>query len=380
LLVIIGIAFLFYGIIPVIGAFWIRRRWQEFRRRFDNLRLSSLLNYKLYQEPQSRGKEFRFIGGLESITDDQTLWVRNADITIPVDLSSAHIYLLPKAEDEMMKSSTAKNSSPERIRFDRLSSLNEGAKVYIGGILDTKNDRLTFLSAKEHPLLIIFYDGSRRNLSTRIIRAGRKRNEYWNGLTPYSLAFGAFLELLYAFNFLERPAFQVTMITAFIAMFGPLFHLVPPGIIFTNLYTRFWRQARMFRSYRDMFRLPLKYLPRGTTQALLPDGEKYGFLTFNDLPAWVHEDDISPLPYKLKHKLTDSWYIFGCFTGNDAIPLTAPNDPFAAFTVFPDDPKKLAQIYAKKAHRREILSGIMFFLGITLNCFFIALILYIVLA
>jgi hypothetical protein len=341
--------------------------------------LSPLLNYKLYQEPLSQGKDFRFLGGLESITDDQTLWVRNADITIPVDLKNAHIYLLPNTEDERTGPAAAKIASPERIRLERLSSLKEGAKVYIGGTLDTKNDRLTFLSTKEHPLLIIFYDGERRNLSMRIIRAGRQKNEYWNSFTPYALAFGAFLELLYAFNFMARPAFQLTLITAIIAMFGPLFPLVPPGIILTGFYSRLWHQARMFRSYRDMLRFPLKYLSPGKSQGMLPSGEKYTFLTYDEIPSWLPEDAIPYLPPITKARNKSNWYVFGSLSANDDIPLETPNDPFAALIAFPDEPKKLANMYAKKAHVLEIISCIIFLLGIALNCLFIVLILYIVL-
>ncbi len=379
MLVILSIAALWYGIIPVIGAFWVRRNWRQFRNRFDNLRLSSLLNYGLYQEPESQGKLFRFLGGLESITDDQTLWVRNSDITIPVDLKRAHIYLLPMAEGELLNSTGSGNVSPERIRFNRVSSLTEGAKVYIGGILDIKNDRLTFISTKEHPLLIIFYDGSDRSLSIRTIQAGRHKNEYWNGLTPYSLAFGAFFELIYSFNFIARPAFRLTLIFAILAMFGPLFPLIPPGILFTNLYSRLWRQARMFRAYRDLFRLPLKYLPPGKSEGLLPNGERYGFFAYDVLPSWVQEDDMSSLPSELKERNPGKWYVFGALTGNQDVPLGIPKDPLATFSAFPDEPEKLARGYAAKAHGLEIFSCILFALGIGLNCLFIILIVYMLL-
>lgn len=342
------------------------------------MRLSPILDYKLSQETENSGKEFRFLGGLESITDDQTLWVRNSDITIPVDLKNAHIYLLPSIDEHTMDAVSSKKTSPERIRLNNLSSLKEGANVYIGGILGIKDDRITFLSVKENPLLIIFYDGSRRNLSIRIIRAGRQRNEYWNNLTPYSLALGAFFELLYAFNFIARPAFQLTLIAAIIAMFGPLFPIAPPGIIFTNLYSRFWRQARIFRSYRDVFRLPLKYLPRGTSQTILPNGEKYGFLQFNHLPSWIEDDDIAYLPSQLKNKTAKNWIVFGALTEDENFPLKKPDDPLAGFFAFPLEPEKLAKRYTRKAHRQEIAACVMFALGIAINCLFIALILYIV--
>jgi hypothetical protein len=135
----------------------------------------------------------------------------------------------------------------------------------------------------------------------------------------------------------------------------------------------------MFRAYRDVFRLPLKYLLPGKSYGFLPNGEKYGFLEYDDIPSWLSEDDISYLPSELKHKKEGRCFVFGTFSGNADIPLEIPNDPLAARTTFLDDPETLAKTFATKAHWREILSFIILTLGIGLNCLFIALIISFVL-
>lgn len=379
MLVILGIAVLFYAVIPVIGAFLVRHNWRQFRNRFDNLRLSPLLNYRLYQTAGTGENLFRFLGGLESITDNQTLWVRNSDMTIPVDLKNAHIYLLPMTEGEFLNSGSSGDSSPERIKLNRVTSLTEGAKVYIGGTLGIQNDRPAFLSTRDNPLLILFYDCPDRNLSIRAIQAGRHKNEYWNGFTPYSLALGAFAELMYSFNFIARPAFRLSLISAIIAMFGPLFPLIPPGIIFTNIYSRLWRQARMYRAYRDLFRLPMKYIPPGKDAGILPNGEQYGFQVYSHLPSWVKEEDLSPIPDEIKNEKHSGWYLYGALTGKEEEPLGIPQDPLASFSAFPGDPGKLAHTYAVKAHGLEVFSCLLFIFGISLNILFITVIVYMVL-
>jgi hypothetical protein len=127
-----------------------------------------------------------------------------------------------------------------------------------------------------------------------------------------------------------------------------------------------------------VFRLPLKYLKPGESQGFLSNGEKYGFLKFDKLPSWLQDDDMSFLPRELKKNNAKEFYIFGAFTENEDIPLEIPHDPLASRIAFPDDPEKLAKDYAKKAHWLEIVSCILFALGIGLNGLFIALIFYII--
>ncbi|MDR1326745.1 MAG: hypothetical protein LBK00_11995 [Treponema sp.] len=358
LLLIIGLALLCYGLAPVIGAFISRHSWRMFRQRFNDLCLSPMLDYTAYQHCVQGGR-FRFIGGFESIADDHTLWIRAETISIPVNLSGRYTYLFSIAEE-------GGEERPERIRWDWVSILTEGAKVFVGGNLAREDERLVFVSSKEEPLLLIFYDGNDRSLPIRTIRAGRNKNEYWNPITPYAFILGAFFQLLIALSFLSRPTFSFTSIVAFIALFTPIIPFLPPGLLCTVLYNSLWHKARQFREYRDVARLPLKYLRSEIWRSLLPDGKFYGMSRTNILPEYI------PLLLTSDRK-KDQWYVFGHI---DESPLPRePDDLFVTFGAIQGDPEALAHRYAIKAHILEIVSCLFLVMGLGINLFFIILIL-----
>jgi hypothetical protein len=407
--VILALAAFWYGLVPVAGAFMVRRSWRRFRRRFDELRLRPLLDYAAcrqgeegrYQENLFSGNlfpgnSFRFIGGFESITDGHTLWIRSDKLTIPVSLAGALTYVLPMPEhpsrtqkggvfpalksSEIPEGFDPGKETPQRIKWDQLTALTEGAKVFVGGTLRAENDRLTFVSTRDNPLLVIFYDGPDRSLTARAIRAGRQGNEYWNRLTPYAFILGAFSQTLMVLGYIQRPAFQLTVMAAFVAMCIPLLTLIPPGFIFTVLYRRLWWQARVFRAYRDLVLLPLKYLPGKKKEAVLPDGERYGGVYYKILPpesrAKIETNEIPLLiPEKAAGRVKD-WYIFGAFPNGDD-EVTPPQDVFATYGAIPGDPGKLARNFTLKAYVLEVISWVLLLAGISLNAFFIGMIIVI---
>jgi hypothetical protein len=223
--------------------------------------------------------------------------------------------------------------------------------------------------------LVIFYDGPDRSLAVRAIRAGRHRNEYWNTITPYSLVLGALSLIVIAVSFLFRPAFRLTAITALIAVFTPLFPLIPPGMLCTVLYRRLWWRARIFRANRDLVRLPQKYLPGGEGSCRLPGGEWYGVYRCDSLP----EEARNALPLLIldegKRK-KEGWYVFGALSGpagGGEIPLE-PEDPFATYGILPGKPETLARRYTARAYTLEIIAWLVLLAGIGLNVFFIGMI------
>jgi hypothetical protein len=387
LLVIIALVILWYGLVPVGGAFIVRRRWRVFRRRFDELRLRPFLDYAAYS--RGGGGTYRFIGGFESVTDGRTLWIRSETLTIPVSLAGAHTYMLPMPErEEFPEAFDPGEEAPERIRWDRVTALAEGAKVFVGGALLPRDDRLTFVSGEDNPLLVIFYDGPDRSLTSRAIRAGRHKNEYWNMVTPYGFILGAFSQILMATSFLPRPAFRLTAITAFIAIFTPLFPLIPPGLLFTGLYRRLWWRARALRAYRDLVRLPLKYLPQDQRETRLPDGERYGALRFSGPPAAVREKGLPLVIPEAEGDQRGEWYVFGAL-GEDAgetpgeerreLPVKPPRDPLATYGAIPGAPEALARSFTLKAYVLEVVSWLALLGGIALNAFFIGIIIILLL-
>lgn len=239
----------FYGILPIAGGFYNRYKWRKFRNRFYSLQNCPLLDYKQYRKSDFENTLCHFTGKIDSITDGHTLWVKGTDLTIPVLLEKTKCYLLTAEE-------TPENDknifTAELIRWDHFSTLKEGAKVFIGGRIKSRNNRLCFCSLKKEPLIIIFYNQPDTELTNTIIRAARTRNDYWNGFTPVFIAIGALILIYIAAYFLERPAYRLTVITAFIAVFIPVFPVLPPGFLFTAFYRRLGWNAQKLRVTSDL--------------------------------------------------------------------------------------------------------------------------------
>jgi len=211
------------------------------------LRFVPILDYRQYRQIENEGGVFSFTGEIESISG-QTLWVRGKDLTIPVSLKNTQSWLLPKFEREQTP------DAPEKINWDRVSTLSEGIKVFIGGSIAMQNNRQSFISTKEKPLMVILYDCPDADLPSGIIRAARTRNEYWNYFTPVSLIIGALSLIIIAASFLNRPAFRLTAISALAAVFVPILPIIPPGLLFTILYRRMTWHSRNLRAYWDLAR------------------------------------------------------------------------------------------------------------------------------
>lgn len=402
-LIILSLAVFWYGLVPMVGAFISRHGWRVFRRRFDDLRLKPFLDYASCLDGAQTGNGYRFIGSFES-TDGSMLWIRSETLTMPVMLEGAHTYILPMSEgDEILEDFDPRKEVPEKIRWDRVTVLTEGAKVFVGGALVQKDDRRVFVSTAEQPLLIIFYDGNDRSLTIRTIRAGRNKNEYWNTITPYAFIGGTFCQFMVALHFLSRPIFRFTVISACIALFTPLVPLFPPGVLFTVLYRRLWWRARVFRSYRDILQLPLKYMSSGVWDCRLPDGERYGAVYYdalpgaslgNKIPLLIPEKRGQRRPEQNKTALKkEGWYVFGripegvsagtpiprALSGEDLPEFPRePRDLFAPFGAVLGNPEILARTYTQKAYMLEILSCILLLAGVGLNIFLIIKILLVV--
>jgi hypothetical protein len=225
--------------------------------------------------------------------------------------------------------------------------------------------------------MVIFYDGSDQSLTTRAIRAGRRPGEYWNAITPYALAIGALCQIIIAVLFLSRPAFRPTVIVSIIALFVPLYPLIPPGLLFTVMYRRLAWRSRILRAYRDLARLPLRYLSllKNESGVRLPDGELYGYIQCDELPPQAQEGKIPFLLPKFSGiPASDSWYIFGALRSGEELPVQ-PKDPFATFGILPNNPETIAKRCEISAYALELVAWIILCAGIGLNIFFIRMIL-----
>ena len=375
---------LWYGLVPLAGAIAMRHEWHVFRSRFNYLRLRPILDYRRYWQQEDGthlGGElggFRFVGGFESVTDRQILWIRSEDLTVPVYLKNARTYLLPMQNNAgSAEAFDPGEEPPQKISWERVSALTEGARVFVGGVLAPLDGRWSFVSTKENPLIVIFFDGPDEALASMVIKAGRHRGEYWNSITPFSLIFGAMIQIFMAVSFTARLAFRLTVIVSLLALFIPLYPIIPPGLLFAIAWRRLSWRARLLRVYADFALLPLRCLvpPGGKgqimTECLLPDGERYGFVRSAELPPQVREGKIPLLlPDSAKPRAGESWLVFGALRDGEEMPCR-PNDPFATFGILPDRPQALARRFLAGAYTLEVLGWITLLAGIGLNIFFL---------
>jgi len=319
---------------------------------------------------EDTGGIFRFTGEIESISDGRILWVKGEDLTIPVSLEKIKCFLLPKNEGNETP------EAPEQIRWNRVSTLTEGVKVYIGGQIKMQNNRLNFISTKENPLIVIFYNCSETELTGEIIRCARTYNEYWNTITPASLVIGALSLIYIAVSFLNRPAFRITVIYALAAVFIPILPVIPPGLLFTALHLRIRQYSTKFRTYWELARLPLRYLKPGEDSAVLTTGEKYGFVKLNSLPVNAGKEETPFLiPEGFMEKGKHELFFFGITGANGGLPAVS-KDKFASYGILPANPALLTRRYAVRAYITDILAWLVLFFGIITNIIFIFIILH----
>jgi hypothetical protein len=369
----------FYGIMPITGAFYVRYRWRQFRKRFIDLGIAPILDYRNYRKLACEGGIFRFTGEIESITDGRTLWVKGDDLTIPVSLENTKCFLMPKSDGDEIP------EPPEQIRWNRVSTLTEGVKVFIGGLITTQNNRLIFLSTKENPLIVIFYNCHESELTNQIIMSARSRNEYWNTLTPVALGIGALSLVYIAASLLNRPAFRLTVVSALIAVFIPVLPFIPPGLLFVNIYRRMIWYSGIYKAYWDIVRRPLQYLGPDQENVLLNNGERFGYVKMDSLPADFPQGDIPYLiPQTIKEEKSQQWYFFGILpqgnnpTEENPAKIILPEkskDPFVCYGILPAKPEMLIRRYITQAYSFEVLAWGLLILDIVFNGIFIGIIL-----
>jgi hypothetical protein len=373
------VAVFWYALIPLAGIFISRNRWRVFRERFVHLSGMPMLDYAMLR--QNLDGEYCFTGSFESITENNTLWIKTDNLTVPVFLKDARTYMLPLSGHKHGSSAGEKTyfdendfdvnaPAPRRFTWNKISSLTAGAKVFIGGTVKPVNGRQTFTSSKGLPLLVIFYECSERMLSAGVVRAGKYSVEYWNTVTPYSLIGGVFSLISIAQIFYARPVYRATVLSAIVAIFGPLFPLLPPGLIFTLAYRQLWLRACLYRVFRDVALLPLKYS---------------GSRNSAENPAVYDCRAPAVLPVKIprllpadKPEKNEVWHMAGFFGEDQAREpsVDAPSNPFIPYGLLPGRPKVISRLYNRKAVFLEIFAWIVLAAGIALNVFFAELLIY----
>jgi len=386
IILVFAAAFLFFGLIPGIGAFSVRSRWRLFRRRIQE---SSLFPFLSYSDLSRRGDflgRYRVFGQLEAIQGENRIWINTGNFTVEVDLQSAKLYFLPsfstKAQtlpverlDEVIP-----DEQPALVSWDQVFSLPAGTQMFISGSLYSVEDRAVFRSQVKDPLLVVLYDGEQRTIVQRAIWGGRQRNEYWNQFTLVSLLTGSFCMLLLAYIFMRSTPSGLPPLFALSLAFFPISGLLPPGFILYYLYRFFWKRARLLRAQRDLLRLPLRYYKDSEgmnreTIITLPTGEAY--LCTQDANLLIKGElkiRGGSIPSIERGKI-EEYLLFGAYKEKeDQRWVEAPQDPMAELVLVMGNPAMLAESCSRRARLFENLSAVCGLSALALNLFLLLLI------
>ncbi|MEJ2662788.1 MAG: hypothetical protein P8107_01910 [Spirochaetia bacterium] len=389
------IAFVFYGIIPGVGAFLIRAQWFGFRKRLTSASLLPIADNSALNTKKGRyvGK-FRLFGTLEAIQGNNLVWIASQDFSVAADLTKTSIYMLSSYPYELPQEGKDQSEfnfpdeQPSYIPWEKIFSLPSGIQVFISGPLFMEDGRLHFKNQPNDPLLVVIYDGNKELLLERSIWSARQKNEYLNQFTPISLVCGSLSLLLIAF-LLSRlidfslPAlhyaslsFSIPTLLALTLSLFPILYLLPPGVFLYFLYRHFWKRARYLRAERDLLKLPLRYineknaLEKSEYINSLPDGEKYLMIRKTKPPNQTDPLFRAHIPKRscsLKKEVDKESYFY--FFGSPDIlsALKKPSDPMGELISIPGNPYTLAKACQKKAIKVGLLSAFFIFSGLLLN-------------
>ncbi len=377
-LIIFSVCALFYLIIPGLGAFHVRSRWREFRRRIVDSTLLPRISYnRLVQEVEGYLGEFRFFGSLEAMQGDDTVWVRSGKISLSVDLAGVHVYLLPSfshAENEGIverNEEALPDEMPQRLPWSQVFNLSEGTSVYVSGPLFLQRGQAVFRPSERHELTVVFYDGEEESVLRRSIWGGRQRNEYWNNFTPVSLIAGTLALLFIAYNFFRAQSALIPAVLALGLSTSPVLPFLPPGLLLFFLYRYFWKNGRLSRAERDILRLPMRYFSSKSgslvERATLPDGGEYTMRSFKNKDTALESMD------KQKIRSTSLLEANDVSAKRCFVFRSDGSDPMAETLLIPGHPLELAALCVRRARLYEWSSVGSFLLCYAINMVLILL-------
>jgi len=236
-------AFIFYALLPVIGAFIARGQWRQFRRSIVEAAGLPELDPDAFKALEAATGRYRFEGEIDAIGGQYELWIAGTSMSCVVDLMDAWVFVLAIRSGE---------SRIERRKWSALPSIGPGARAFVAGEARLTGGRIVMGGNGTAAPLVLIHDGDAGDIITRAICAGRHENEYWNPVTQVSLALGvASMAGIVSLALSDRTPSLIAALTLSLA-FSPALPLLPPGVIGFLAYRRFWKQARYFRAKRDI--------------------------------------------------------------------------------------------------------------------------------
>jgi hypothetical protein len=380
---VIFIAFIFFGLIPGIGAFLIRGQWFRFRQELIQSSLLTIADRSLLASPDREGPlgHFRFFGSLESIQGKNRLWVTDRNFTAGIDVEKVNLYLLRSYPLDERKSAVEfsedapPDEEPDCLPWKKIYSLPSGIQVFVSGPAVAEGGQLVFQPQEKDPLLVIIYDGARESLLKRCIWSARQKNEYYNPFTTVSLILGSLVLLLIAFLAALNPEFIPFALFSLTLSTFPIVYLFPPGVFLYFLYRFFWKRSRLLRSQRDLLLLPLRYFPPDAdlsadrTTTPLRNREQYVGLRWqpgrtDSLITLNPQMKIRGNPLPGRSDEEGAYYLFGVQAENGVQPSL---DPMVELLCLPGNPRRLADACAHKSKELGLVSAVCIFSGLLVN-------------
>lgn len=369
LFVLVLIPLLFYIIFPLGGAFHVRSIWRRFRETMINASFFPICTYEDIIFRKSEGY-FRFFGEIEAIQSEGLLWVRNSEMSMTVRMRYCNVYMIPP-EAKM------NTQIPARLHWNSVMSLPEGTDVYICGDVKEEEGRAVFSGSRKEPLTVIFYDGEKGSLLERSISWGRQKNEYWNFMTPWSIAIGGILSLVLLNMMIRARVSTDVLMGGIIVASLPVIPFIPPGLIFFYFYNSFWKKGRLCRSDRDLLTLPLRFEERNIS---VPSYRHQRFSS--DKPLYPLREGYSvrsvSLPLKKKGSLWDCSAFGAVVSRRDGLWLDKPDDPMKEYIVIYGDPGQLAAVSSERALGYEFLAMFSIALSLAVNILFMIRIIHLI--
>jgi len=372
---IFSLACAFYILIPGIGAFRIRNTWRNFRTLLLRSALMPPVRYKdihsIDETSGRNGRSYRFFGRLQAMQEDNTVWLNDGEVSLLAELQQVYVYILsfntPITPDSWSRYPA---QPPQRVKWEKISSLPEETKIFISGSLVFKDGHAAFIDTPDDPLCVLIYEWQDSEVLLRGTWSGRQKNEYWNAMTPGSLTLGFFSLFIYFYVLMRFPPLMLPALLALALSCIPFTPLIPPGIIAYYFYRRFWQQGRVLRAQRDILRLPLVFFSehdRSETgrSVTLSSGEKYVMreVVCDEIPSGSAVHWIMPAVQSAESAQD-------CvFFGREGPDFERPMDPMAEAIAVPGDPFILSHRCQVHALRKEVLGLLILLFGIGITDF-----------
>jgi hypothetical protein len=275
-------ALVFYAVVPLAGAWRLRRRWVRFRLAATEASRAPEVSFPHLQAEATSGP-LRLTGTLEAFEGTDGLWIGNGQVSASVSLRGCPVYFL----DEQSASPGFGIEPPRKAEAASLGALPEGTQFLVAGdLVKDGHGQVHFASVPGRPLLVLAFEGDPASVLTRAVYSGRPVVDLWNSWTPLSLGVGILLLLALAYVQLQTPGDRVSGLSALALALLPATFFLPPGILFFYGFTQIWAKGRESRAWADLTRLgenPQQPRPRWGVGAPVYETVAHGFLAVGAL-------------------------------------------------------------------------------------------------